>query len=107
MEVLTFIRLVVCISVVSYVYSEVITQPSMILNGFYNWLDRRIGETSTHPKMWLFKPLIGCPQCVAGQIGLWFYLIVSYHNYSLWQHLAFVCFAIYLISPVHKFYAWK
>lgn len=107
MEHLTLLKLSLCVALVAYVYSYVLTGPGMILNGWYNYLDQWIGDAAEKPRIWLFKPLIGCFTCVAGQMALWVYLLAAYREYNFWQHLVFVCLAIYLTSPVHKIYTWK
>jgi len=57
----------------AYVYSEVLTDPEMVLHKLYMYLQSKL------PK-YLFKPLIGCFKCVGGQISLWYYIIFCYDN---------------------------
>lgn len=56
-------ELAILIAVLSYVYTNILTEPDMIFNGAYKWLDGRIPN-------WLFYPLIHCEKCNAGQIAL-------------------------------------
>ena len=50
-------------SIVGFVYSAVLTQPDHLLA----WLDYQL----SHLPWWAYKPLIGCPKCVTGQMALW------------------------------------
>jgi hypothetical protein len=101
------------VAVAAYTYSQILTKAGMILNGWYNWLDRTIGfgteEKARVP--WLFYPLIYCPKCVAGQFGLWSYFVLyPYHGFSLRHillHALFVTFAIYSIKFVEQAYKWQ
>jgi hypothetical protein len=88
-------------ALVAYTYCMILTEPSMILNPWYNFLDEKLGS-----KPWIFKPLVGCMYCVSGQAALWGYLILYYSDYSLLQHLFFISFAIYITPLINKFYTW-
>jgi hypothetical protein len=134
------------LSLTSYVYSVVLTDGGMILNPLYNWLDKTIGPSSAkkavyysedtiEPRLlkaaqkaravWLFKPLIGCHKCVAGQFAFWGYFWLLLHNlssttltfcekivfawyaYDLVFHIVFISFAIYTLKFIAQFYEWK
>jgi hypothetical protein len=92
------------VAIVAYVYSQVLTEPGMIFNRLYNALDRTLPE-------WLFRPLIGCMYCVAGQMALWYYLslsvALSHIPYDLFGHIFFICLSVFLISFIHKAYLWS
>jgi hypothetical protein len=102
-------------SIGAFVYCSILTDAGMILNPWYNWLDRKIGPSSgdclaENPKgraEWLFKPLVGCCKCVAGQFGLWGYLIQFRQEYNLAHHILFITFAIYLIKFIAQAYQWN
>jgi hypothetical protein len=92
------------IAIVAYVYSDVLTEPGMVFNGLYQLLNRL-------PE-WLFKPLIGCYKCVAGQMALWIYLffcLTTPHSiemvlYSIGNHIFFVSLTIFFTWMINKVY---
>jgi hypothetical protein len=95
------------IAIVAYIYSDVLTEGGMILNGLYVWLDsKKIPD-------WLFKPLIGCYKCVAGQMALWSFFVVNFSEYmnikSIFEltvlygnHLFFITLTILLSCLVQR-----
>jgi hypothetical protein len=85
------------IAIIAFVYSEILTEGGMILNGLYKFLEKHLGK---YP--YIFKPLIDCSKCVAGQIALWVYLFIP--EYNLFQHAAVICLSIYLLMLVKGFY---
>ena len=64
-------ELAILIAVLSYTYTNLLTEPEMVFNGLYRYLDGRIPN-------WLFYPLIHCAKCNAGQVA-----IISY-CYEYW-----------------------
>lgn len=96
---------------IAYVYAEILTEGGMILNRWYKLLERRVGRWP-----FIFKPLIDCSKCVAGQVALWSYplvykpayfhtneLIYSY-SYSVFEHVACICMAILLTLIIKSIY---
>lgn len=85
-----------------YIYSAELTKPDMILNSFYNWLQRTLDglmmdQCTGKPKYivpadFFFKPLIGCFRCVCGQWTMWTYFVqtIIYHasNFNLLHMIA-------------------
>lgn len=59
------------IAIISFVYSVVCTEGGMIFNKPYVWMQTNLPE-------YLYKPLIGCEKCVAGQMSLWTYIYINY-----------------------------
>lgn len=48
---------------------------------------------------WIYKPIIGCAHCNAGQIALWTYLIKYWgENYSFFYHIGFIVIAILTVQ---------
>lgn len=89
------------IAIVAYIYSDVLTEPGMIFNGLFHLLNRL-------PE-WLFKPLIGCYKCVAGQMALWCYVPIYYSTTSsvlhcAGNHIFFVSLTIFLTWIINKVY---
>jgi hypothetical protein len=114
-------------ALIACVYSVILTEPEMLLNGWFNWLDKRLGLASrvklqgpnmqgvspeyTKPRAyWLFKLLVGCPRCVAGQAGTWFYLLVvltAGAQYFWLGHILSAAMSIFAVSLLHKLYKWS
>lgn len=85
-------------AVIAFVYSEILTEGGMILNPWYKFLEKHI---SKYP--FIFKPLIDCSKCVAGQIALWVYIFIP-GRYNIFQHAAVICLSIYLAMLVKGIY---
>lgn len=60
----------------AYLFCMPLSEPGEIFGGLKNGLSKICPE-------WLFKPLIGCPKCHAGQVALWFQV------WNLWQNSEF------------------
>lgn len=52
------------IGILAFVYVEILTAEGMIFDWIHNWCEIKLPA-------WLFKMIIGCSYCVAGQIALW------------------------------------
>lgn len=99
METLQLLLQAMGVALVAFVYAEVLTLPGMLLNGWYNWLERKAPG-------YLFKPLAGCYKCVAGQLALWCYVYNYWQVYSLQVHVFYVCFAIFSAIVINKLHTW-
>ena len=53
------------ISLWAYLFTGVLSEPGAV----FGWLNKGLCETCPE---WLYKPLIGCAVCHAGQVALWF-----------------------------------
>jgi hypothetical protein len=98
-------------AVVAYVYAEVLVKPNMILYPFYKWICRvwllkiKIeNDKEIETESWFYNPIIGCYKCVAGQFGLWVYLVWAIHHsmYRLEHHVFVVCCTIFLAITFHN-----
>lgn len=98
------------IAIFAYTYAGILTEPNQIFNGLYKKLNFAFNG-NTGKKHWLFKIIIGCEKCVAGQIALWLYAITHIMEYQEYPeetpflHLAFIAFTIFLtsvITHIHK-----
>lgn len=74
------------IAVLAYVYTNVLTEPDEILSGWKSWLNNKLNDEERlsnglgyHP---LYKVLVHCEKCFAGQVALWVYLILSFETYK-------------------------
>ena len=93
------IKLSFAISIIAFTYSVILTEPHQILNGVYEWLEKRLPE-------WLFFPIIGCEKCVSGQMGLWYYLLFYDGKYSIFEHLFVILFPIFIVTFIKPLYSW-
>jgi hypothetical protein len=50
----------------------------------------------------LYKPLGGCNRCFGGQVALWYYLIVHFHDYNFFEHIVFICATIFFVMLIDK-----
>ena len=78
------------IAVCAFVYVVLLTEPYKIFGDLYAFLEPRL-------PWWLFKPLMGCEVCVAGQLSLWIYLYQNYAHYDINHfagHVFFICLTI-------------
>ena len=89
---------------IAYVYCEILVEPGMLLVNWYKFLEKKVGK---YP--FLFKPLIECFKCVAGQMALWFYLIIWFitGHYFLFIHLSYISCSIIFIQIINKVYKWS
>lgn len=97
------------IAVLAFTYTNILTEPNQIFNGLYKKLDSLFNGT-TGKKHWLFKIIIHCEKCFAGQTALWLYAlthIMEYQEYP-WEtpflHIAFIAFTIFLTSLITHIY---
>ena len=98
------------IAVFSFVYCIVLTEPEMLLNGLYKWMDGLFATDLRAEfgkgKHWLFKVLIACEKCNSGQIALWLFLYKNWYYYiidpfqTLLNHVFFISFTIFLTTIV-------
>lgn len=71
----------------------------MILNGWYKFLEKRIGK---YP--FIFKPAVDCAKCVSGQMALWVYLVKCWGGYDLIDHIFTVSLSIFLAIALKAAY---
>lgn len=93
------------LGVIAYVYSIVLTDAGMLLGNVYGWLS---GIANRHPNSeWLLKPLMLCDRCVAGQFGLWGFVLGAWlkiHAVNVAIDIAFVISLTIVISQIIKKY---
>lgn len=101
MENLLFLNwLTLAIAISAFVFSNMLTDNGMIFHDLFEWLEERLPE-------WIFKPLIGCQYCVAGQWSLWFFTwfaIFRANDYELYLHIWFIMQTIFITKIVTEFY---
>lgn len=91
---------------IAFVYSCMLTEDDMVLSRWHS-LWQRLENTRLE---WLFKIIIGCERCVAGQWALWSYLIIYYRDYAaadLFFHTLFITAAIGAAYTFNQIYTWS
>jgi len=90
------------IAICAFVYVVLLTEPYYILGDLYGFLEPRL-------PWWLFKPMMGCEKCVAGQLALWIYLYQNYKVYDLYHactHIFFICLTIITTHIITLLMKW-
>lgn len=106
------------IAVLSYVYTNVLTEPTEIFSKWKAWLHNKLNDEDKlnaglgyHA---LFKVLVHCEKCFSGQAALWVYLILSFNTYldsilipkALFiltlKHLCFIALTIFTTIIIKK-----
>lgn len=86
------------IAVLAFTYTHLLTDDEMIFSRPYHLAERQLPA-------WLFKPLIGCEKCVAGQLALWFFLVANWGAYDLMTaaiHIWYISQAIFNVTVITK-----
>lgn len=112
--ILLFVFSALMVAIGAFVFSNILTGNGEVLGWLYGALDRlfktdeRAAEGKpVHP---LFKMLMQCEKCVAGQWSLWSFFIYAFPLYKKgnWilflPHLGFVFFSIFLTLIVKRVY---
>ena len=84
------------LAIAAFTYSEILTEPDMILSYPYQWAERL--------PQWLFKLLIDCSKCVAGQWALWLFPFYISTQYDAIVHAWFVLQCIFNTVIVRAIY---
>lgn len=101
-----------CISVIAFVYAEILTDETIVFGKIYSFLEK-------HLPQWLFDPIIGCSKCVAGEIALWHYLLTHvkagcfFNNFFIYgldykfdYHILLICLSILTTKILKESYSW-
>lgn len=104
------------IAVFSFIYSNVLTDNGELLNGLKKLLYKLNDEEKLNAGLgyhWLYKVLIFCEKCISGQIALWSFLIIHFHEYRngsfvlVFPHLLFITLSIFFAVIIKSFYTKK
>jgi len=106
MLILSLLTLSVVIAVCAFTYAEILTDTGMILFKWRGFLYRLFKSEDNI----LFKILVGCSYCVAGQWALWIYAYISIFDSKLFDkieynpfiHIAFVLITVFFVAIVKK-----
>lgn len=68
------------------------------LHWFLRWGER-------WERRWFFKPVWGCPKCIAGQLALWLYFfqLPNCGHYSFLGHVFAICASIFIAEQIQIF----
>lgn len=103
------------IAIIAVMYSVVLSRPGEIFGWLYDklntWFNERNPCKGTREQRGLgphpvFKLLIGCFKCVAGQWAFWIFLIYCWPVYNMFfiiPHLLFVGLTIFFSLIIYKF----
>jgi hypothetical protein len=109
-----------CLALVAVTWAVVLVDDGMLLQPVqrhFRW-SYRTQTGDELDEQWWFKPLWGCFKCVAGQLGLWGYLVRLIRQthpdtlqqfwaaYSPWQHVLTVCATIFFACILNRLYSW-
>ena len=83
----------ILIGISAYVFTNILLDPDMIFGWFNKVLDKL--------PLWLAKPLGKCEYCLAGQLALWYYLIVNFKDYDIVNHILYVSLAIFVVELIN------
>lgn len=105
MEIHNLIILPLMIAVTAFIYSDVLTEPGMLLNKVYRWLDYSDCSNKRRVPEIIFNPLIGCFRCVSGQMALWVFMwnnsskyMTFCRQFNLYDLVNLIAFHIYFMS---------
>lgn len=95
------------IAISAFVYTNILTEPEMLFNSLYNYLD----VIFTGKYRFVFKILIHCEKCLSGQLAFWIYLWVNYNFYlsnnflsAGLNHIFFISFTILIATILNIIY---
>lgn len=94
-------------SLIAFVYAIVLIQQKEILHGWHSFIYRLTYMESRQDNHWIYRILIGCEKCIAGQICLWWFLIRNFKHYKpdlIIQHIFTICLGIFLTIILKKIY---
>lgn len=94
-------------ALIAFVYSVVLTQPKEILHGWGLFLYEITYNHQKEDNHWIYRLLISCEKCIAGQLCLWWYLIRNFNSYSpdkIIYHICTICLGIFLTIILKKIY---
>jgi hypothetical protein len=81
------------IGICAWVYVDILTREHMILGKVSIYLNNKL-------PIWIYKPLIGCSYCVAGQLAFWCFIFFQPYNFL--YHIAFICISIFSVTIINK-----
>jgi len=112
--ILMYVFASIVIAIGAFVFADILTNPGEVFDWLYRMLDflfrNDIRERNGKGKHPIFKMIIGCHKCVAGQWSLWTGLIFYWRYYSndclifILPHIGFILLSIFMALVVKKIY---
>lgn len=115
--ILLYVFSAMIIAITATTYSTILVLPGEIFGGLYGKLDilfktdkRNEQGKGIHP---IFKMIMQCEKCVAGQMALWGGLVYAWRYYSndcfqlILPHIGFIGLSIFLTLITKKIYTTK
>ena len=112
----THLLLAFVIACTAVVYTCILTEPGEIFASWKRFLDSKLNTPKRacnglgmHP---LYKVLVYCEKCIAGQMALWIFLIYNfdYYQHGRWitiiPHVLFIGFTIFSAVAAKKLFNW-
>jgi len=95
-------ELLLLIAIFSFVYTNILTEPDQIFSGLYKFLYRFFktderNEAGLSP-FWLFKIIIHCEKCVAGQLALWLTVFSNWYQIFITNDLTVIVTILFSIT---------
>lgn len=91
-----FIIYTFIIAASAYAIVEILMQPNMILNWYYEFL---YDLSHRNVPTWILKPIGLCGVCFAGQCGFWLYFYFK-TEYDIINHILFALLTIFFYSKI-------
>lgn len=95
-------QLPILIGMLGFVYTNILTEPNQIFNGWYKKLykffktdERRAQGKGVH---WFFMVIMYCEKCFSGQIALWAFLYLNFNQYFYAFDLMIVLYHLFTIA---------
>lgn len=91
------------IAVSAFTYSNILTEPGMILYGVHSYLDNKL----VGAYRWIFDVIIHCQFCISGQWALWGYIYLKIDNsafYNPFTHIWFIMQTIFMAKVITWLY---
>jgi hypothetical protein len=99
------------IAILAFVYVCILAIPGEVFGKINNFLylyfknnEREQAGMFPHP---IYKLLIGCEKCIAGQIALWSFLVKNWTEYTyklIFTHVLFVGLTIFITVIIKSIY---
>lgn len=108
-------ELLILVGIFAFIYSNILTQPTEVLAKLYRFLyklfrtdNRMLQGQGPH---WLFKILIHCEKCVAGQLALWLSIFgnwndifINHNSIVILKILLSITFTIFITITIKGIY---
>lgn len=87
----------ILIGISAWTFTNILMDADMI----FGWWHKAISDLPE----WLAKPLGKCEYCLAGQLAFWYYLVINFNNYNLFEtffnHVLMVSLSIFTCELIN------